>query len=272
MTNKEYHSLNTHISKSGLDEIAQSPAHYYDKYVLGNKSEQTPAMALGSAFHSFVLEIDKFVNEFAISEKFDKRTKAGQQEAAQFAMANLDKTIIDASDYELIQNMTTSLYKHPIASELLSKEALQSAIIEQSFLFSIRGVNCKIRPDVYSQNEDLLIDLKTTGDASPDGFGKSAFNFRYHVQAAFYLDGFAKVTGKRPKGFVFVAIEKTAPFHVGVYYITESDIELGRETYLKDLKTYADCIKSGKWHGYNSGGFIQELQLPKWAYNNIKSI
>ena len=32
----------------------------------------------------------------------------------------------------------------------------------------------------------MVIDVKTTSDASPEGFGKSSWNLGYHVQAAFY--------------------------------------------------------------------------------------
>ena len=34
---------------------------------------------------------------------------------------------------------------------------------------------------------------------------------------------------------------------------------IGRDTYIEDMATYADCIRTGEWSG------VETLSLPYWA-------
>jgi exodeoxyribonuclease VIII len=97
----------------------------------------------------------------------------------------------------------------------------------------------------------VVVDLKTTTDASPKGFAKAVWKFRYHVQDAFYTDGIEASTGCRPTDFVFIAVEKTAPFGVGVYRLSEGLREEGRELYLDDVKTWQECMSRNEWPAYS---------------------
>lgn len=126
------------------------------------------------------------------------------------------------------------------------------------------GAKCRIRPDWLS-SEGFIVDVKSTTDASESAFANSIVRYRYHVQDAFYSDGVEKALGKKPKGFVFIAVEKTAPYAVGVYIMPENGQELGREAYLQDLASYQKCLETGNWHGYGNGEAVS-LQLPKWAF------
>src|SRR5690606_39465824 len=62
MSNEEYHSLPDSISKSGLDLIARSPAHY--RYA--ERREPTRAMVIGTAIHAAILEPDVFATEYLL--------------------------------------------------------------------------------------------------------------------------------------------------------------------------------------------------------------
>ena len=94
MTNAEYHATSA-VSKSDLDLIAKSPAHYTE--AKNAPKEQTASMLLGSVAHKLVLEQDKFEEDFAIAPDVDRRTKAGREQWAEFAKNITDKiTIIDS--------------------------------------------------------------------------------------------------------------------------------------------------------------------------------
>ena len=125
------------------------------------------------------------------------------------------------------------------------------------------GEECRCRPDYWNDGYNIIVDLKTTQDASPTGFAKSIANYRYHVQAAFYMQGVYAATGKYPERFVFIAIEKEAPFAVGVYEIDADALALGRELYQRDLRTLQQAKQSQQWHAYPKP---QILSLPKWAF------
>lgn len=259
LSNDDYHAA-PGISKSGLDLISKCPALYKARYLDGIKTEPTPAMILGSATHTITLEPEKFNEEFAVAPEINRRTKAGKAEWAQFQADNAGREIIKADDYETISRMADAVRNHGRAADILSYGQAESSLFYED---NITGELLKVRPDYLI--EDLVVDLKTTQDASPEGFAKSCFNFRYHVQAAYYLAVARAVTGVHLTNFVFIAVEKKEPYQVAVYYLDNGALELGAEQYRSDLMRYSDCRKAGEWPGYNNNK-ITELSLPGWAY------
>ena len=81
MPAKQYHADQS-IGHSGIIKLLKSPAHLRE--ALDHPSPPTPAMAFGTAVHTHVLEPDRFFEEFAVVEKFDRRTKEGKEAAARF--------------------------------------------------------------------------------------------------------------------------------------------------------------------------------------------
>ena len=96
--------------------------------------------------------------------------------------------------------------------------------------------------------------------ASPDVFTRTIVNFKYHLQAAHYLQG----TGQ--KRFVFVAVEKVHPFSVGVYELSPHFIERGYELQEQTLSDIKQAQESGIWKGYTNyePEGIKTLTPPKW--------
>lgn len=88
MTNKEYREAEG-ISRSDLFKISRSPKHF--KYEQENPAEQSKALLFGIALHSYVLEPEKFKEEYAIIPNCDKRTKAGKETYRQFLAENEGK-------------------------------------------------------------------------------------------------------------------------------------------------------------------------------------
>ena len=61
------------------------------------------------------------------------------------------------------------------------------------------------------------------------------------------------------QGFFFIAVEKTEPYLVGVYYLTNEDLQRGRDEYKNDIATFIECVKRDEWPGY--GDIVQPLNL-----------
>ena len=122
-------------------------------------------------------------------------------------------------------------------------------------------VECKSRIDCIQG--DILMDIKTCRDARPDEFARDCWKFRYHVQAAFYSDAYESLTGRKPSGFLFVAVEKTAPYWSSIFMADGEMIDQGRREYMRDLAVYAECLKTDLWPGYDDS--VQALVLPRWA-------
>jgi hypothetical protein len=259
LTNENYHQDRTCISASGLKLISRSPRHYWNRYLNpAYEDATTPAMAFGSLVHTLILEPHTFNERYAISPDVNRTTKEGKAAYAAFMEANECKEFISCKDFATATAMLYSAKNNPIITDLLDlseKEAMHT--------FEILGVQCKMKADAINVIDGCIIDVKTCTDASPDGFGRDAYNLGYLLQAAFYLDGYYLATGKDLKRFIFIAMEKTAPFNVAVYEMDREQIELGRQQYLAALQTYKNCLAANKWHAY--GDTIQPLQLPNWA-------
>lgn len=257
MTNTEYHA-NSAISKSDLDLINRSPAYY--RYVKKNPKEQTLAMLLGSVFHKLVLEPETFTAEYAVCPAVDRRTKAGKEVYQAFVNSLNDGVEVITDDaYKTAHSMAAAVKSHPIANKLL-----QGGQAESSWFWEENGVKCKCRPDYLRADIKCVIDLKTTQNASPESFMKAAYDYRYHVQAAWYLRGL-RACGINAENFIFIAVEKDSPYTVCVYAADELMIELGNSEADKNLNTLCECMKSGNWYGYEETPIIHSLSLPDWV-------
>jgi exodeoxyribonuclease VIII len=253
MTNKEYHAHHA-VSKSGLDLINRSPAHF--KWVRENPMQQTAAMRIGSLTHLAVLEPDLFQSTCAVIPSIDRRTKQGKADFDAFAAEHPESELITSDEHSRILAIRDAVHAHSMAAKLISKiDAVEVSTFWQD---TDTGVDCKCRPDSVLSN-GMLIDLKTTTDAG-DGFAQSVRKYRYHVQAAFYGDGMGSME-TRP--MVFIAVETQPPYLVACHMIAPDSLQCGRESYKRNLETYAKCMESGNWYGYAET--IHQVELPSWV-------
>ena len=162
--------------------------------------------------------------------------------------------------------MKKSLFDCAPAKKLL--EATGKA--EQSYFWEDKetGLGCKCRPDYLLEDGGTIVDLKTTTDASYRGFLKSISNFRYHVQSGWYMNGLEQATGTRPERFIFIAVEKTAPYGIGVY---EADLYMtvnGYDQARIDLQKIAKWKEEENYPNYCTE--IQQISLPSWMTGAVK--
>jgi exodeoxyribonuclease VIII len=253
---EEYHR-GAGISKSQLDQMAKSPAHYLSSLTTPRK--ETPAMRIGSLFHGLVLEPERV--KIAVAPSCDKRTKEGKATWESFCAENAGAEIVTADEGEMLQGMVASVRAHPAASRLLSGPGIAEGsawwVDEQS------GELCRCRPDFYREDLGVIVDLKSTEDASPSEFARSIAKYNYNIQSAFYQDGVEAATGDFIKGFVFVAVEKKAPYAVAVYRLDMQGVEAGRVEYKRLLLDLADCKHAGKFPGYSER--IETISMPAWS-------
>jgi hypothetical protein len=259
ISNREYHSSEG-ISKSGLDKIARSPAHYYQTYIAGDHDEDTPALRFGALFHTLTLEPEQYNNLYVIEPEINKRTNAGKEEYAAFLAENAGKTIITRDENSKAQAMADAVHSHPVARAML-----QDGVAEYSYYWTdpLTGELCKCRPDFF-RADGIVTDLKSCCDASPEAFSKSIYNYRYYVQAPWYMDGITQATGDAAKAFCFVCVEKDPPYAIAIYHASYNMLDLGRTTYRQELDIYARCRRTNEWPAYPTE--IQTIDLPAWAY------
>jgi hypothetical protein len=262
MENADYHR-HWAVSKSGLDQIAKSPLHYWARYLDPDRvwPEPTPAMRLGTALHTHVLELSKWDEQIAVAPSdINRRTKEGREQWAAFEAAAKRKTVITADDAAQVMAMGRAVLRHPAAAMLLGLPG--KAETTHMWTDASTGLECKCRPDWLTDDGSIVVDLKTTKDASPRGFKQSVANYRYHVQAAWYLHGLEQATCKRPDQFIFICVESSAPYACAVYAADAEMIERGHDQAMRDLAKLAVCKAADHWPSYSEQ--IETLSLPGW--------
>jgi exodeoxyribonuclease VIII len=254
--NETYHRSKewSALSCSGIKDFLKAPAVYKAKKETAESTND--AFLLGSAFHAVVLEPDVYEESFAV---FDgtRRGKAWES----FAQENCYKTIITPSIQSTVEAMREAVMKDETALALISAQGE----CEESVFWNdaTYGFPCKCRPDKRIPELKMLIDLKSTVDASPEGFAKSVINYGYDIQAAWYLSGINAAQSDLYRDFLFVAVEKNPPYLTQVYRATDDVIESGKKKIRSMIGRYAECLKTDVWPGYDGG--VIDIVLPSWA-------
>jgi hypothetical protein len=263
MESAAYHS-SAGISKHGLDLIRHAPALY-----LHNKEhpqETTPAMRWGTLAHTAILEPDKFESEVYTLPPCDRRTKEGKAIYEQAMQEANGRTLITLDEARQLDGMRDALYADKSCRDSLSD--IEHTEASLYWIDKYEDVQCRARMDVI-RKDGTVIDYKTTDNAHPKAFLRDVLNFRYHVQAAFYLDALRAVTGQEGQ-FLLIAQEKKPPYLSCVYVVGDDLIKRGRCEYQEDLAMYKQCFTAAEWPSISSHPL--ELNLPAWAKNNSEII
>lgn len=193
-----------------------------------------------------------------------------QQESAQALIEG--RELVSASDYDKVMAMREVLCNIPAYNAIVNSETAQR---ELSIFGEILGVGVKIRIDHVDVIDGVvyITDYKTTADASPEGFGKSAFSHGYLAKMALQRDVFVKKYKEKKRVVVsLLAQEKTEPYLPMRYILTDEQLRIGRLQYLEALATYKKCKELDIWPGYSNGITEQELLVPEWAIKQYKEI
>ena len=252
------------ISRSMLMHFMRSPYHYKSNLNQG-PSEPTPALILGDLTHTMILEPHMTEEWFVVKPSCDRRTKAGKIDHERFMCGVQGRTVIDQQTLTLATDMGIAVRDNALASALI-----KDALIEQSIYFKHKytGLQCKVRPDVW--NNTLVVDLKTTKDASYSAFQHSAFNYGYFLQAAMINEALRSLNIEMEK-FIFIAVENKQPNGVGIYELSDPDNEdsdfsglaWGIEKFNSLMMSLAECIERESFPCYT----YSRLELPFYARN-----
>jgi exodeoxyribonuclease VIII len=260
MTEKEYRSAEG-VSRSQLWRLHEGSPEKF-KYAEEHPEEPTPALIFGQMVHKLVLEPETFGDEFVIMPECDRRTKEGKAIWQDFLQGAGDRTPIKAEDYEKALGMRNALMENDLIVKLLSGKHE----VPLFWTDELTGEVCKVRLDCFTalSNGAIVIDYKSTNDASTESFMRSAVNYGYDFQAAMYSEGVKKVTGQDAV-FYFIAQEKEPPYAFNVLAADDRFVKRGYDTFRELLGIYHECKVSGNWYGYMGiENQINLLELPAW--------
>jgi|APGre2960657404_1045060.scaffolds.fasta_scaffold01550_8 exodeoxyribonuclease VIII len=256
-----YHSLPL-MSASRLRILERSTSLHL-AHSMANPSD-SPALAVGRALHCKVLTPSLYLRDFVVAPQVDRRTKEGKATWESFIATAGNRTVLTTEQAEEVSAMAASIEQHPDAKMIVSGLA---GTPEVSLFAEIAGVKAKSRFDrlVEVGDERIIVDVKTTsGSASQSEFEKTIWNFGYGIQSAFYLE-MARACGVPAQHFVFVVVEKTAPYAVAVYRFNDAIASAFRPRMLELVSQYKTFVEEGP-KGYEG---VTEIGIPAWAVARI---
>lgn len=263
MPEADYHA-HPALSSSGAKTILKAPALFQHERTHRRYSK---AFDVGTIAHGFVLgtgwPVDIIPAELLASNGAVSTTRAKD-----FAKASRDagRVPVVQAEYDRARAMADAVLRHPVARVLFQRER-GAAEVSLFWTDAETGVDCRARLDFLDHPTDrrtLITDLKTTTNADPHAFGRTAADFGYEVSTWWYLDGLANTRGDDDAAFVHVLVEKEPPHLVSVAQLDEPSVELGRRRAMRARAMFRDCTEANVWPGYSLD--VEPVTLPRWAF------
>lgn len=253
------------MSQSAAKPLARSPQHYL-AYL--RRQENTKALRTGHITDTLVFEPKLFSKNYKVkprtytNDNGEVKPWHGGAQACKDWMEEAErsgKIIISGPEYDEAVRLSTAVREHDAAKDILAEGKSQLSMV---WADEETGIICKGRIDWLCGAG--IVDLKTTKDAGPEPhqFGREIVTYGYHVQGAFYHDGYEQLTGE-DRDFIIIAAEKGSPHAVAVYRVGSLSLQAGRSIYRRALYNYRQCKQWDEWPGYSQ--YIEPLDIPRWA-------
>ena len=255
-----YRAKNEYWSQSSLKEFknSESPSHFYKRNLCKNKPAKAfnPHFALGTVLH----------NRVELGKDFDKHHGVVPKSCVRngptwkkFCQDNPGKMPVRQSDWDQSLAMYEAILAHPGARALM-----EGCKHEESFYTEYQGSNGPIkvkgRTDLRHPTKHYVVDVKTTACGCPHdnfssywgpaSFKKSVIQGGLHYQAAYYKQILKQVLG-HDYDFIFLAVEKTYPYHVSLHTLSPELQERGKEIF-ETLETLDKHVRENNWPSYGN--------------------
>lgn len=261
MANAAYHALSD-LGSSGLTKFMRSPFHYWSTSRDPNRpapGEPTPAMAAGTLAHYAILEPDEVAKRYVVRPQgFDGRTKEGKAWAAN-CPPGLE--VVSADQMQTAQRQAASVRLDPEIRALLEDGQSEVSAFWRD---TATGVAGKCRPDrvVPAGTGNIIVDVKTTRDASESAFQRSVANFGYARQARWYSRGYEAASGLPVHAFVLLTVEADYPHASRAWILSDQWLAAADDEINELLPRFAECEATGVWPSYP--GSVHLLEMPAW--------
>lgn len=251
----EYHA-HPAISKSGLDLIDRSPAHF--RYQA--EREPTRAMVIGQAIHAAILEPERFAEDYLLLREVTDRRSSVYKDAIKHRPAEL---VLTGKEADHVAGMQETVRSNASASMYLNQEGWGEISVFATC--PVTGVLMKCRFDWLTKT-GVAIDLKKTQDIRYEKVQRAIANYRYHVQDGFYRYVFSCATGTELEDFKFLFVEESMP-HASKLFTLDTEAQgVGSRIAGDNLATYAACLEANDWPYPDATDEL--ISLPTWALDD----
>ena len=245
-----------HPRQSLFSTVARyTPEHA--RYADLHPSEDTAALAKGTALHARVLEPDTFDDVVSIGPT--KTRKA--QDWVRMAAANPDLALVTQAELDAVVGMADRLIRLPDIRRL-SIPAFK-CVRELSVVADLKGtyppaldpdcseftIRVKGRLDWWVELLKWYIDIKTTRDAREDKFNGSVTEYGYDFQGAFY-ERLMEAHGKEVKRVLFAVVENVPPFIPALRELKDEARNHGHIMVDMALAQWSWCVKQDEYPAF----------------------
>jgi hypothetical protein len=262
----DYHQKDRdYLSATSLKWARKSLA-YFD-YMRKQPPVTGSHLDFGNAFELALLDVIKFSERVAIAPTEmwlaetmvankdlvkPRASKIYQDRQKEFEIGRAGMYRIDDTgkeSYETIQAMMHSCYRDAVIQRLIKNIDYQTSCY---WVDEETGLKLKTRPDICKKKNNVIVNLKTAEDGSPEQFSRDLAKYAYPLQASVEIRGVLK-TGlmETVDNYFWLVVEKSEPFNATLYEFSEgdrkySDMEL--DYILHKVKKATD---SKLWPGYS---------------------
>ena len=198
----------------------------------------------------------RHVPSCVLNDKGHRTTK----EFKKFKEDHEGEVLFDFDDWYKLLSMRRRLRQHGDSNRCL----FQGGVPEYTLVGTCArtGLQVRTRIDLFKPVDEgtLLVDLKTSRDASPKSWNRQADSDGLNMQAAIIVGMSAHVFDGEID-FRFVTTGKSAPFRPETFEIEPEYLVLGAQDYENAIEHFKECVDSGHWW-HRGFGQPQRLVTP----------
>ncbi|MCP4569578.1 MAG: hypothetical protein GY841_18530 [FCB group bacterium] len=276
-TNTEYHADTDHIGSSMLRDATESLDKFRRLHIdKTEQKEETDAMRFGTLFHTAVLEPERLDLDYIIEPDWNAIIR--KKDGGQYASVRSTKDFKAAYAEWLEENGT----RQPVTAENMASAVAMALAVnrnnvarstikmcdhtETSIRWDVEGTQFKgkCRPDKHGVDMGIIVDLKSAEEPTPGPWDRKSFDFGYHQQAAWYIDGLTAETGIKSWVFYFIVVGKKPPRNVYVRQLSQDAIDIGRRINNETLDQLQAATEYNDWRQPEEKE-VTEIIKPAWV-------
>ncbi|MES2790077.1 MAG: PD-(D/E)XK nuclease-like domain-containing protein [Planctomycetota bacterium] len=240
-----YHSL-PQVSWAQLVDFLDSPQLYYKRHVLNDPAwrvKPNDVADFRNSCHEAILVHKDATKGYCIipnkvlSASGARAGKAWKEWEAQ------NRGVAHFKSYEVApwNAMWRSIQECGPANDLLLAEH-PGSLEERTILWDCNGVGLRCRIDRVIPGR-AIVDLKTCANADLNAIGREIETRKLFIQAAFCQQGWQEAADEK-LDFIFVFVEKYAPFRTVCVTIDAAWLEVGMEKFHTGLQRLQACFNA----------------------------